>query len=205
MNRVSLTLVIFLIGILALSASCARKPNDAKISSDIQNRMSQDSGLSTKQLTVQTSNGVVTLAGFVDNNAQREAAARQAASVEGVKEVVNNLQVGIASNAALPPPAARIAQITPSMAQTAKIKKARRSNISESDAMDNAAAPTDSANNSEPPPPQDQPPADAQPPAPPAPPQPQKVTIEQGAQVSIRLIDTIDSEKDQMGTLFTPH
>ena len=84
--------------ILASGIGCARKPEDAKISSDIQSKFSSDSGLSGKQLTVQASNGVVTLAGFVDNDAQREAAARQAASVAGVKEVVNNLQVGIASN-----------------------------------------------------------------------------------------------------------
>jgi len=37
---------------------------------------------------------VVTLAGSVDNDAQRDAAGRQAASVAGVKTVINNLQVG---------------------------------------------------------------------------------------------------------------
>src|ERR1700687_1920528 len=88
---------------LSLASSCARKPDDAKISSDIQNKFSQDSGLSGKQLTVQASNGVVTLGGTVDNAAQRDAASRQAASVAGVKEVVNNLQVGNA------PPTAAVA------------------------------------------------------------------------------------------------
>ena len=78
---------------LSLASSCARKPDDAKISNDIQSKFSQDSGLSGKQLTVQASNGVVTLGGTVDNDAQRDAASRQAASVAGVKEVVNNLQV----------------------------------------------------------------------------------------------------------------
>ena len=72
--------------ILGLGAGCASKPDDAKISSDIQSKFSQDSGLSTKQLTVQASNGVVTLGGTVDNDAQREAASRQAASVPGVKK-----------------------------------------------------------------------------------------------------------------------
>src|ERR1700687_2576724 len=85
---------------LCLASSCARKPNDAKISSDIQNKFSQDSGLSDKQLTVQASNGAVTLGGTVDNDAQRDAASRQAASVAGVKEVVNNLQVGNAPQTA---------------------------------------------------------------------------------------------------------
>ena len=38
----------------------------------------------------------MTLSGNVDNDAQREAAGRQAASVAGVKTVINNLQVGTA-------------------------------------------------------------------------------------------------------------
>ena len=79
---------------LGVGIGCGRKPDDAKISSEIQGKFGQDSGLSAKQLTVQTNNGVVTLGGTVDNEAQREAASRQAASVAGVREVVNNLQVG---------------------------------------------------------------------------------------------------------------
>src|ERR1700690_1254052 len=79
--------------VLGLGIACARKPDDTKISSEVQGKFSQDSGLSTKQLKVQASNGVVTIAGAVDNDAQREAAGRQAASVEGVKTVINNLRV----------------------------------------------------------------------------------------------------------------
>src|SRR5579863_1309060 len=82
--------------VLSVGLGCARKPDDAKISTEVQSKFSQDSGLSTKQLGVQSENGVVTLSGSVDNNAQREAASRQAASIPGVKEVVNNLQVGMA-------------------------------------------------------------------------------------------------------------
>src|ERR1700690_2710402 len=99
MNRVALALALLVAAIMASNLACARKPDDVKISSEIQSKFSQDSGLSTKQLTVQTSGGIVTLAGFVDNDAQRVAAARQAASVGGVREVVNNLQVGSASTA----------------------------------------------------------------------------------------------------------
>src|SRR3984885_4138642 len=89
--------------VLGLGIGCGKKADDAKISSDIQGKFSQDSGLSTKQLTVQANNGVVTLGGTVDNEAQREAASRQAASVAGVREVVNNLQVGSAPVAVAPP------------------------------------------------------------------------------------------------------
>ena len=91
-----------LAAILASGLGCARKADDAKISSEIQSKYGQDSGLSTKQLSVQASNGVVTISGWVDNDAQRAAAARQAAAVDGVKEVVNNLQVASASNSSAP-------------------------------------------------------------------------------------------------------
>src|SRR5206468_12762428 len=68
--------------VLSMGVGCAKKPDDAKISSDIQGKFSQDSGLSSKQLTVQANDGVVTLAGNVDSEAQREAAGRQAASID---------------------------------------------------------------------------------------------------------------------------
>jgi len=208
MNRV---LVFLLAAMLAWSVGCSRKPDEAKISSAIQSRFSQDSGLSTKQLTVQASNGVVTLGGFVDNEAQREAAARQAASVEGVKEVVNNLQLGGALATAVPTPAAIAESTPPTPKQNDKPspgKKSRQANASEGDAMEHGAADTTSgetmADNSQQAalPPSDTPPADATPPTPPPPPLPQKVTIEQGTQMTVRLIDSIDSQKNHVGDTF---
>src|ERR1700692_1505094 len=99
MSKMSRILTLLLSAILVFGLGCARKAGDAQISSQIQSKFSQDSGLAAKQLTVQASSGVVTLSGFVDNDAQRQAAAGEAAAVEGVKEVVNNLEVGTASNA----------------------------------------------------------------------------------------------------------
>src|SRR4029077_14754541 len=107
MKKVSPVLTLILSAILALSLGCARKPDDAKISSEVQSKFSQDSGLSTKQLTVQENNGVVTLGGSVDNDAQRQAASQQAASVGGVKQVINNLQVGEVANASISPSPAK--------------------------------------------------------------------------------------------------
>ena len=79
--------------LLTLSVACAKAPNDAKVVSDVQGKLAGDSGLQNKQLTVQSSNGIVTLSGTVDNDAQRTAAAKYAGSEPGVKTVVNNLQV----------------------------------------------------------------------------------------------------------------
>jgi hyperosmotically inducible protein len=104
MNKPSQHLYVYVfVIVLTFASSCARKPDDAKVSGEIQNKFSQDSGLSSKQLTVQADNGTVTLAGIVDNESQREAAARQAASVPGVKQIINNLQVGNEKPAAAVP------------------------------------------------------------------------------------------------------
>src|SRR5437660_346724 len=130
-NRLSTVLVVPLSVILAGSVGCARKPDDAKISSDIKGKFSQDSGLSTKQLSVQASNGAVTLDGFVDNDAQRTAAALQAASVAGVKEVVNNLQVGSADIAAAKPGAKAAARTRPQQSGKPIRSKQRPANASD--------------------------------------------------------------------------
>jgi hypothetical protein len=190
---------VLLVMVLGLCVACSRKPDDAKISSDIQTKFSQDSGLAGKQLNVQSSNGVVTLSGSVDNDAQREAASRQAASVPGVKEVVNNLQAG-------PPPAAEQAANPPEdKAKPEAAKKAHHSRRGSSNAQngDENGGQT-MASNQAPPPPANagSAPADNPPPPPPPPPPPKKFMIDQGTQLSVRLVDPIDSEKNQTGDTF---
>ncbi len=224
MKRTSRYFYVCLFAIfLSLASSCARKADDAKISTDIQNKFSQDSGLSSKQLTAQADNGVVTLAGTVDNDAQRQAASRQAASVAGVKEVINNLQVGAAKpDAAVAAPAAepeepmRASSAPPTdRPKAGASKKARRSRSSEDSdaarystgdsansandsASRNMSADSQSASNAAPPIPPANPPV--QTPAPP--PTPKKLIIDQGTQLAVRLIDPIDSEKNQTGDAF---
>ena len=221
MRRTSQSFYVCLLAILlSLASSCARKPDDAKISSDIQNKFSQDSGLSGKQLTVQASNGVVTLGGTVDNDAQRDAASRQAASVAGVKEVVNNLQVGSAPQtaaAAAPvateisnapaPDAVRPDREGSGQRKSKKNRVAKNSGESENSANDSNSSQMNADNKSAAlqPPPQITPlPANdtAASQAPPPPPAPRKLIIDQGTQLAVRLIDPIDSEKNQTGDTF---
>jgi hypothetical protein len=221
MHKSTPFLLFILAAMLTSNVGCARKPDDAKISSEIQSRYGQDSGLSSKQLSVEASNGVVTLSGFVDNDAQRAAAARQAAVVDGVKEVINNLQVGLALKSSAPAATndkvatAKLARSTPSN-NPPSVRKSGHSRAEENADTDNDSSAGDNAiaEDSQPsaPTPQDQPPVDtaAPPSAAPqsgtassdAPPQPLKVTIEQGTPMSVRLIDSIDSEKNQPGDTF---
>ena len=97
-TRVSLCLkTITLVIILIAAVGCSKAPSDSQIATDIQNKLSADSGLQGKQLVVQAVNGTVTLSGTVDNDAERDAAVRYASSEAGVKQVVNNLEVAPAA------------------------------------------------------------------------------------------------------------
>jgi len=206
--------------ILGLGVGCAKKPDDAKISSEIQNKFSQDSGLSTKQLTVQADGGVVTIAGTVDNDAQREAAGKQAASVDGVKTVINNLQVGSSSVSAAAPSGTALTPVAPAVAASTAMapdkskptpgRKSSKSHRAKSappeSSADGANSDQTADNNQAPPPPAQDTPAsstdNAAATTPPPPPMPKKLIIDEGTQLTVRLIDPIDSEKNQTGDTF---
>ncbi len=66
---------------------------DAEIASEIQGKVGADQAVQNKQIAVQAAKGVVTLSGAVASEEERSAAAADAASVAGVRTVVNNLSV----------------------------------------------------------------------------------------------------------------
>ncbi len=190
-----------LVAILAVAIACTKAPKDAQVTSDIQSKLGADSGLQNKQLTVQAANGTVTLSGTVDSDAQREAAAKYAASEPGVKQVINNLQVtGMASTAAPaaePEPAP--AETTPARpSKPSPSAKARHHRSESQDQMAQSAAPQRPADA----PSQPAPPQQAASAPPPAPPEPQKVTVPSGTALPVRLVDTIDSATAQTGDTF---
>jgi hypothetical protein len=186
--RVSLylTAVVLLLA-LAATVGCSKAPNDAQIATDIQTRLNADSGLQGKQLSVQAANGAVTLSGTVDNENQREAAARYASSVEGVKQVVNNLQVA-------PPPAETAQAPAPEEKPRPAVRTRPRTRALPSSSRDYTPAPVASAAPA--------PAAMATPTTPPPPAAPQKVTIPSGTTLAVRLVDTIDSETATQGQTF---
>lgn len=194
-TRVSLYVraLVFLLA-LGLTVACNKAPNDAQVSKDIQTKLGTDSGLAGKQINVQAENGTVTLSGAVDNDAQRDAAARYASSEAGVRQVVNNLQV----TPQAPPPQPEAAQAPP----PPPVEAPHRSKPRASHPRHTDPAPADStpvstpapavASNTPPPVPS----------TPPPPPPPQKVTIPSGTTLAVRLVDTIDSETSQPGQTF---
>lgn len=211
---------LWLAMILGLTVGCAKKPDDAKISSEIQDRFSQDSGLGSKPLSVKAESGVVTLSGTVDTDAQREAAGKQAASVAGVKTVINDLLVSnidkpSAVAATTPPPAIPSASSapadTPHPTTTKPPKRTKESRRQNSDANQSSADNSDdsqpASDSSASQPASNDTPAVAANNAPsvnvaPPPPAAKKLIIDQGTQITVRLIDPIDSEKNQTGDTF---
>jgi hypothetical protein len=194
-------LVILLAGILALGVACSKAPDDSQLNSQIQSKLSEDSGLHGKPITVQTSGGVVTLSGTVENETQREAAARYASATPGIRQVVNNLRTDLQTTSGPAVPAAdRTTQASQPDKPSAKPRPSTPRHRTESDSPEMAG-------NVPPPAPAEQAAEEQQPaPAPAAqaapPPAPKRVTVPSGTSIAIRLLDPLDSENAQPGQTF---
>ena len=198
---------VVLVSLALLAVGCSRlgSRTDAQVASDVQNKINGDSNIPDKQLNINANAGTVTLTGNVSSDAARNAAANDAAQVEGVKTVVNNLQVAPASASdqmAEPQPASSYNpppirdDRRPSPSTRTRSSNSHPSTGSSSNGGDNglrttvpAGSSSDSAQSSAPA-------------APVAPPVPQKITIPSGTQLSIRLNDEVNSEKAQVGDVF---
>lgn len=205
--------MIVLAALFAIGLGCAKSPNDSQLARQIQSKLSEDSGLHGKPITVQISGGVVTLSGMVENETQRTAASRYAAATPGIKEVVNNLEVVNDLQTASTPPLPAVDQTaqkqTPAPQNPAASPVPQKSRPSTAhrqappDSTLTAEAPPSAADNT-PPVVENPAPSQAAPP-PPAPgpaSAPKKVTVPAGTPVPIRLLDSIDSESAQTGQTF---
>ncbi len=188
---------VLLAGCSALQS--LRAPDDKAITSSVQAKLFEDPVLKTRDIRVNSQNGVVTLTGSVGTDLERGAAERMAGQVSGVKQVVNQLVVGDA--AAMPDQ-----QMAPSdRAATAETAPARRARPSRR--QENRSAPPRTEAESYPSgAPAAPAPASssetASAPAAPAPPQPQSYTIPAGSVVTVRLVDGIDSSRNHAGDEF---
>jgi hypothetical protein len=212
---------------LALFASgCSRlgagsRP-DTQVAGDVKSRIQTDANVPEKQINVNASNGVVTLSGSVSSDAARNAAANDAAQVEGVKTVVNNLEVNPAVAANTTPQTQPEAQAPatkekPSARWEASRPPARRpahsnsgqssgnagnsggyepsnsnGNYGGNQSGSNSNSNSYDASNQAPPPP----------PPPPAPTPVPTVTLPAGTTLAIRLNEQVSSETAQVGDVF---
>jgi BON domain len=208
-------LSVVLIAMALLAASCSRigSRTDAQVASDVQNKINGDSSIPDKQLNINANNGVITLTGTVASDAARNAAANDAAQIEGVKTVVNNLEVAPASAANQteqpqeqasnnpPPPVREERRPSPSTryrsSRSSSSKSASnnggdtglRTTVPSGSSSGNSGSSYDSSQSTAP--------------SGPTPvPVPQKITVPSGTQLSVRMNDEVDSEKAQVGDVF---
>jgi BON domain len=211
-NVMKRNLWVVLVSLALFAVGCSRLGSrpDAQVASDVQNKINGDSNIPDKQLNINANNGVVTLTGTVASDAARNAAANDAAQVEGVKTVVNNLEVAPASAAAdqmsqpqnqanfNPPPPVR-EERRPSPSTRHRATSSRSSSSSSADNGLRTTVPASSSSGSSG---NSYDSASNTPSTPPPPPVPQKITVPAGTQLSIRLNDEVNSEKAQVGDVF---
>jgi hypothetical protein len=169
------------------AAGCSRGKTDAQLAGEVQNQI--QSHLASPPVTVTAKDGIVTLSGTVPSEDDRRRAAQEAAQVEGVKVVVNDLQVM--------PAAASIPEAPAPSSPRQGGPAVRRSSSNRHRA---AAAPVPEA--PAPLAPAYAEPAPALPPPAPVPVAVQKVTLPAGTRLSVRMIDGIDSERNRVGDVF---
>lgn len=75
------------------AASAQQYMSDSKITLAVKAKLLADKDIKSTDISVTTENGVVTLTGTVPDAMQKDKAAKIAQDAEGVKSVVNNLQL----------------------------------------------------------------------------------------------------------------
>jgi hyperosmotically inducible protein len=92
--RLVAALACLLLGGCRTNESPEAQVDDLKIAAEVKSKLASDVGLATvPNISVNSTNGVVTLAGQVDSDAEKAKAETLARSVTNVKKVVDNLQV----------------------------------------------------------------------------------------------------------------
>ena len=212
-KRLSIVLIATVLA-LAVAVGCSRGRSDAQMIGEVVTRINSDPKISEKQISVMSSNGVVTLSGSAASEEERVQAANDAAQVEGVKTVVNNLLIAAPPSlqaSALPAalqeqPAAKAtaparATRKPSAYRGKNEAKGKSSANMASDMpiVSSGPATYTTSTAAMAPMPTTNVPAPA---VPPPPPPPTPITIESGTMFNIRMIDPVDSGKNHPGDSF---
>ena len=186
--------------LLALSVGCTRSRNDMQVATDVQGKINSDANLPNKQITVNANNGVVTLSGTVGSDMERATAANDAAQIEGVKTVVNNLTVAPTSAQNMPPETSEQepapAPTYSSHASRPRATRSHRAVTSQSDTTQTSSNSGFGSNTSS-----NTMTSNAAPQVN-TPPPPSPVTIPDGTMLSVRMIDSVDSDRNKPGDIF---
>ena len=160
---------------LFLLAGCRKAViSDTQLTTNVQAALAADPAISKQPIQATVQSGVVSLAGNVSDDTARSVAAEDAARVPGVKEVVNNLAV-----AGMPVPPTVTSPAHPDFARPTTPEEQQQ--IASHGTL---APPSKSA---------------------PPPPQPvyHDVTLQPGAEIPVRINETLDSQNTATGSTFT--
>ncbi len=176
--------------------------DDPTLTSSVQQRIQGDSAISTEPIQVSTAAGVVTLNGQVSNNAARSLAANDAAAINGVKKVINNIVVAantppVSASAVTPQP---VIPVEPAPPVRARVEP--RPVTPRAERADRTPAPIERAS-TVPATPIDRPVPAPQPVAPPPAPAFHNVTLAAGTVLPVRMTQTLDSATTQTGETFS--
>jgi BON domain/YMGG-like Gly-zipper len=181
-GRAASAAILLALFAMAAAVGCAKKPDDAAITRDIQSRFYADTSLKTTSIQVAVNQGRVTLAGEVPAAELKDRAVQIAQRTPGVSDVDDRITVAAPAALAAPAPAAAPpapARAKRAAASRAKPKPAAPSGVAKAQGI----TPAGSA-------------------APPAPVRPVRITIPTGTHLSVRMIDSVDSSRDQAGQVF---
>ncbi len=226
MPRPQLRLLVSVISAVLFLGACNifKSTDDKAITTNIQAKLFNDPVLKTRDIHIDSSHGMVTVSGTVGTELEKSAVERIATKEVGVKNVVDLLSIG--DQSAPPVAGAQTAEstappqpIAPPASPQEQTKKPRHAHHTpavspknkaseELEAYTNSVSPAPAANPAPAPAPAPQAPAATPPPAPPAPAAapapkpPEHVEIAAGTVVTIRMIDGIDSSRNQAGEEF---
>lgn len=192
------------LSLLLLFSFACNKPSDDAVTTSIKAKLYSEPLLKSASVDVSAKDGIVTLTGQVPDDAARLAAQHIAATTPGVKTVVDQTTM------APPPPAITAADFPPPPTRPAKparpVKPAKAPAKPAPPAPSAAPSPASTpASDSSPGPlhdPAPEKPSAPAPPPPPPPPQPVTVAIPEGTIVTVRTIDSIDSNVARPGQSF---
>lgn len=184
---------------IAAISGCSKSANvasgdltDAQVAGNVQTKISSDSALSGRQISINADKGVVTLSGTVNSDAEITSALNDAQQAQGVKQVISRLAVQTAEAAPAPGPEAEQPaprRTSPSRATSTKVRP-RHSLPSSSSSYTNSQGTSTTANSSD---------FGSSTPTsstytPPPPPPPQKVTVPAGTVLQVRTVEGLSSE-----------
>lgn len=185
---------------LAGCKTAAPATDDAALTASIQKQIAADSAVAGQPIATVVTSGVATLSGSVGNDAQRTIAARDAASVTGVKEVVNNISLASAQAVApLPAPLPYASSTNRPSAVKPQPNRQPAPIERHDDRQNDSQRAYNQAPSTQQAPYQPQP--TVQPP--PAAPAFRNVTVPSGNAISVRITETLDSATTQSDTTFS--